>query len=89
MADTAESLIDSYAYGNLTFAQLVEIFGKLPMVKPRSLRGGRTWADVYGEAEEGDDNDIPAALRRASFAGQITADQEQQLLDIYRKRVPA
>jgi hypothetical protein len=89
MADTAESLIDSYSYGKLTFDQLVEKFSKLPMSAPKSLRSGRTWADVYREAEEGDDTDIPNALYTAQFAGQITKAQEAQLLAIYRKRVPA
>lgn len=89
MADTAASLIDSYAYGNITFPQLVEKFSALPMAKPKSMRDGRTWADVYREAELGDDTDIPDALYTAQFAGQITAAQEQQLLAIYRRRVPA
>lgn len=89
MADTAESLIDSYAYGKITFPQLVEKFSALPMSRPKSMRNGRSWADVYREAETGDDTDIPDALYTAKFAGQITAAQEQQLLAIYRKTVPA
>jgi hypothetical protein len=64
MADTAESLIDSYSYGKITFDQLVEKFSKLPMSAPRSLRPGRTWADVYREAEEGDDSDIRTPCTR-------------------------
>jgi hypothetical protein len=87
-ADTAERLIDSYAYGKITWDKLVEKFTGLPMAKPNSMRSGRTWGDVYREAEIGDDTDIPQALYTAKFAGQITADQENQLLGIYRKRVP-
>lgn len=89
MADTAESLIDSYAYGEISFPQLVEKFSDLPMGRPHSMRDGRSWADVYRESETGDATDIPDALYTAQFAGQITKAEEQQLLGIYRKRVPA
>lgn len=84
---TADVLLENYDHGELTFEQLLAEFEALPMRLPRSMRPGRTWADVYREAEEGDPGDIPGAVSSAEYAGAITADQAEQLLRIYRRKV--
>lgn len=89
MTDTADSLLRAYGRGEMTFSELVAKFAnELPMTLPLAIREpARSWAEVYRRAEEYDDTDVPGALRGASFAGNITEEQEEQLLEIYRKRV--
>ena len=89
MTDTADSLLRAYGRGEMTFAELVAKFtDELPMTLPLEMREPASdWAEVYQRAEEGDDTDVPRALSGASFAGDITEEQERQLLEIYRKRV--
>ncbi|MGV0991109.1 MAG: hypothetical protein ACOYB7_02540 [Mycobacterium sp.] len=84
---TARVLLENYDLGGITFDQLLEAWAALPMTRPYSMRQGRTWADVYREAEEGDDTDVPAAVSSAKYAGAITAEQAEQLLRIYRRKV--
>lgn len=89
MTDTADRLLRAYGRGEMTFSELVAKFtDELPMTLPLEMREpARNWAEVYRRAEEYDDTDVPRALSAASYAGNITKEQEKQLLEIYRKRV--
>lgn len=60
---TAHSLITDFAHGDFDFAQLPIEFDKLPMSKPRHLqKKDRSWSEIYRDAEDGDDTDVPEAI---------------------------
>lgn len=84
---TASGLIESYDRGEITLDQLVAAFEALPMRLPRSMRRGRTWADVYREAECVDDDDIPLAVSSARYAGLVTEPVAETLIKIYRRKM--
>jgi len=84
---TASRLLESFDRSEITFDQLLAAWEALPMTLPYHLRPGRTWGDVYREAEEGDDTDVPEAVNRATYVGYVTKAQAEQLLKIYRRKV--
>ena len=57
------------------------------MTTPRSLRPGRDWAEVYREAEEGDDTDVPAAIRAGRYSGALTEAEAERLMGVYEGKV--
>ena len=85
---TAHSLISDFAYGDLDFNQLLMEFDKLPMSAPAHLQKKRTWAEIYRDAEEGDDTDVPEAIVSGEHSGKLTKDQAKRLSEIYRRKVP-
>lgn len=86
MADDARYLLMDYGAGKMTFQELSAKFAALkpPAQKPAA----QNWGQVYAQAEEGDDS-IAAVLRGASYAGNITAAEEDKLFAIYCKSNPS
>lgn len=85
---TAKSLLLAYNFREIDFPKLLSEFEALPMAAPYSLRPNRTWGDVYREAEEGDDTDVPEAILSATYSGVITEAERARLLKIYTRKVP-
>lgn len=81
MSDDADVLLRRYGAGKITFQELSDKFSALAAPPPKP--DPKNWAEVYQQAEEGDDS-IPAALYRASYAGNITAAEEAKLWASYR-----
>jgi hypothetical protein len=82
MSDDADILLIRYGLGKITFQELSDKFGAL--ASPPKKPVPKNWAQVYQQAEEGDDS-LPAVLSRARYAGNINAAEEAKLRAVYRK----
>lgn len=86
---TAHSLITDFAYGDFDFTQLLIEFERLPMSAPAHLqKKNRSWAEIYRDAEDGDDTDVPEAIVSGEHSGKLTKAQAKRLSEIYRRKVP-
>lgn len=81
-----EKLLFELAKGRLGWEALLAQFERATFTVRQPTEGG--WDKVYARAEEGlDDADVPGILAAAKFARQVTPEQYDQLMEIYRQRV--
>jgi len=80
--DDADILLIRYGLGKITFQELSDKFSTL--APPPKKPDPKNWAQVYQQAEEGDDS-LPAVLSRARYAGNINATEEAKLRAVYGK----
>lgn len=81
-----EAEIDAFDNGDITFDELKSRFEAATFTVRRATRGD--WGDVWARAEEPfDPADAPSNVYAATTAGQITKDQAEELLAIYRRKV--
>lgn len=70
--------------GKVGFPAVVAMFNKGTFTLPQRARD---FGELYVQAEQARDDDVPAILNAAKFAKQISPDQYGQLMEIYRQKV--
>jgi hypothetical protein len=81
-----DAAVREFTSGTITFDELKAQFEAATFTVWQPTEGD--WGAVYARADEGIDNtDVPSILDKFTYAGSLSADQEAQLLEIYRRKI--